>query len=97
MDGGTDKTEEHAQQMVNMSRNGYLQWVQGYSGSVWNTYGPEGRWEFIDDKNQIRMHFDRGVATEFTLIWDITRLAYGDLRLRRFEGERKIEWHLWKY
>ncbi|MFP4367499.1 MAG: hypothetical protein ACLFQA_10435 [Bacteroidales bacterium] len=94
---GVDKTEEYADQRVNMSKNGDLYWVQGYYDSPWDTYGPGGTWKFANDKNQIEMHFTLGVTEEYTIVWDITRMAYADLRLERFEDGKKIEWRMWKH
>ena len=96
-ENGVDKTEEYASQSVNMQKNGNLIWVQGYYDSHWDPYGPGGTWNFIDDKNQIEMHFTYGTSEEFKYIWDITRLAYGDLRLRRYEDDVEIEWRMWKH
>ncbi len=96
-EGGIDKTEEYASQSVNMQKNGNLVWIQGYLDSHWDPYGPGGTWRFIDDKNQIEMHFKYSVSEEFIYIWDITRMAYGDLQLRRYEGDVEIEWRMWKH
>jgi hypothetical protein len=96
-ENGVDMTEEYAQQSVNMQKNGNLLWIRGYyDDSWWDPYGPGGTWQFIDDKNQIEMHFKYGVTEEFSYVWDITRLAYGDLQLRRYEGDVEIEWRMWK-
>lgn len=93
---GEDVTEEYANNTVNIQRGGDLYWAQGYIGNnPWDTYGPGGKWRFLDDKNQLEMHFTSGVKEEFTLIWDIKRLAYGDLRLERYEEGKKIEWRMW--
>lgn len=94
---GVDITEKYTDQSVNMLKNGDLYWIQGYSGSYWNTYGPGGKWRFVNDQMQIEMHFTTDVHEEFTLIWDIRRLAYADLQLERYDGEKLIEWRLWKY
>jgi hypothetical protein len=80
-----------------MVKSGGLLWVQGYLGSHWNPYGPSGEWRFVNDKNQIEMNFFHDVEEEFSLVWDIKRLAYGDLRLERYEEGKKIEWQFWKY
>ncbi len=94
---GVDKTEEYANHNVNMRRDGFLYWIQGYYGNnPWDTYGIQGEWKFINSDRQIEMHFNMGVREEFTLVWDITRLAYADMRLERYEDGKKIEWRMWK-
>jgi hypothetical protein len=92
---GVDKTEEYASQAINLTKGGSLFWRQGYSG--WDTYGIGGTWKFVSNKDQIEMHFVEGVKEEITLIWDITRMAYADLQLARYEDGKKIEWQLWKH
>jgi hypothetical protein len=92
---GVDKTEDYLNQSVNMTKGGTLRWIQGYNG--YSPFGFAGTWKFVNDKNQIEMHFNEGVEEEFTLIWDITRLAYADLQLARYEGAKKIEWRMWKH
>ncbi|MFO7923965.1 MAG: hypothetical protein R6U58_09760 [Bacteroidales bacterium] len=92
---GVDITEEYANQTVNMLKNGDLYWIQGYY-NTWETYGPGGTWKFINDKMQIEMHFYTGVKEEFTYVWDIKRMAYADLQLERYDGDKKIEWRMWK-
>lgn len=96
-EGGTDKTEEYAEQSVNIMKNGEVYWTQGHIPSSYTTYGPSGTWTFINSKNQIEMHFTAGVTEEYTIVWDITRMAYADLQLERYEGDSKIVWKLWKY
>ncbi len=94
---GEDLTEEYADHNLNMRRNGFLYWIQGYRGNnPWDTYGIQGEWKFINSDRQIEMFFNVGVREEFTLVWDITRLAYADMRLERYEDGKKIEWRLWK-
>jgi len=93
---GVDKTEEYANQTVNMQKNGGLYWVQGTYPNSWETYGMGGEWRFVSNKDQIEMHFFSGVSDEFTLVWDIKRMAYGDLRLERYDDGKKIEWRMWK-
>ncbi|TVR68256.1 MAG: hypothetical protein EA408_13595 [Marinilabiliales bacterium] len=94
---GNDMTDMYASHTLNMRRNGDLYWSQGFIGNnPWDTYGPGGEWKFVNDKNQIEMHFYYGVTEEHTLVWDITRLAYADLRLRRYENGVEIVWQLWK-
>lgn len=94
---GEDKTDDYSDQQLRLSKNGNLFWVKGYLGSYWNPYGPGGEWKFVDNKNQIQMNFIHEVEEEFTLVWDIKRMAYGDLRLERYEDGKKIEWQFWKY
>jgi hypothetical protein len=94
---GVDQTVEYADQTVNMLKNGDVYWTQGYIDSPWNTYGPSGTWSFVNSKNQIEMHFTQGVNSEFTLVWDIKRMAYADLQLERYEEGKRIEWKMWKY
>ncbi len=94
---GVDITENYADQNLNMRRNGFLYWTQGYYGNnPWDTYGIQGEWKFTNDDRQIEMFFNIGVREEFTLVWDITRLAYADMRLERYEDGKKIEWRMWK-
>lgn len=94
---GEDITEEYTNQTVNMLKNGDIFWTQGYyDNNPWNPYGPGGEWNFADDKMQIEMHFLYGVSEEFTLVWDIIGLKYGDLRLERYEDGVKVEWRMWK-
>ncbi len=92
---GVDKTEEYATQSVNMLGNGDLYWAQGTYPNSWETYGIGGEWRFASNKEKIEMHFFSGVNNEFKLVWEIKRLAYGDMRLERHEGEKKIEWRLY--
>ncbi len=93
---GIDVTEKYEGQTLNMVKNGGLYWALGYYENSWETYGYRGEWKFVNNKNQIEMHFTTGVEEEFILIWDIIRLAYGDLRLERYEDGQKIEWRMWK-
>jgi hypothetical protein len=94
---GIDKTEEYANQSVNIRKNGDLYWIQGYyEDNPRENYGEGGKWSFVKDKEQIEMHFLYGIKDEYTLVWDIKRLAYGDLRLERHEDGIKIEWKMWK-
>ena len=94
---GVDVTEQYADNSVNMLKNGDLYWIQGYLGGPWDTYGPGGKWSFINDKMQIEMHFYTGVREEYTLVWEIRRLAYADLQLERYDGDKLVEWRMWKY
>jgi hypothetical protein len=94
---GVNVTKDYDNQSVELTKSGHLIWVQGYNESYWDTYGPVGTWSFTDNKNRIEMYFFYGVPEEFTYIWDITRMAYGDLRLSRYENGKKIEWRLWKF
>ncbi len=93
---GIDVTERYVDQRVNMAKNGDIYWVQGFDPSTYQTYGPRGTWRFLNDKMQVEMHFDLWVTEEFTIVWDIKRLAHSELKLERYEEGKKIEWKLWK-
>ncbi len=94
---GVDKTHEYADQSIEMLRNGELGWIQGYhDGNPHDWYGIGGEWQFKNSDRNLEMHFTDGVTDEFTWVWTITRLAYGDLRIYRYDDQdRKIEWRLW--
>jgi hypothetical protein len=97
IENGVDKTEDYANQTVNMLKNGDVFWTQGYYDGYWNPYGIGGTWSFASNKEQIEMRFTQGVSQELVMLWDIKRMAYADLQLVRYEGDVKIEWGLWHY
>ena len=96
-ENGIDITEEYANQSVRMGGDGSLYWTLGYYPNSWETYGIEGEWRFKNNKMQIEMHFTINVEEEFKYIWDIKRLADKDIKLERYEEDKKIEWRMWKY
>ncbi|GEM_PF-1083725 len=94
---GVDKTEEYADQSIEIMGDGDLGWIQGYEDdNPRDWYGIGGTWEFAESDTKLKMHFTEHVDEEFTWVWTIQRLAYGDLRMKRYDDEnRKIEWRLW--
>lgn len=97
-EGGVNKTENYVEQSLELYRNGVANWTKGYRNN--NPYDPiihTGTWDFRNDKEYVLMKFNIGSAEEYQLYWKITKLAYADLRLERYdEVLGKIEWRLWK-
>lgn len=98
VEGGVNKTEEYVQQSIELRRDGIALWAKEYSNN--NPYDPvmeTGNWKFRNDKENIFMTFNVGRPEEYSLDWKIKRLAYGDMRLERYDDVLgKIEWWLWK-
>ncbi len=94
---GEDKTDEYAEQSVEILRNGQISWTQGYhNDNPYDRYGVGGTWQFKNSDKNLEMSFTEGTTDDFTWLWNITRLAYGDLRINRYDDQgRKIEWRLW--
>ncbi len=97
-ENGVDKTEEYVQQSIELLRNGSLYRITGYRQN--NPSFPiieSGAWRFGNNKESIIMVFNPGRPEQYEYDWNIRRLAYGDLRLERYDGTlRFIEWRLWR-
>jgi hypothetical protein len=98
VEDGVNKTADFENQSIELYRNNTIYWIRGYKNS--NPNDPimvMGEWKFKNDKENLLMIFNAGLADEFSYNWTIKRLAYGDVRLeRRDEIIGKIEWRLWK-
>ena len=98
VEGGVNKTADYENQSIEIFKNNTLYWIQGFKNT--STYEPifvRGVWKFKNDKEELLMTFNEGLADEYFYLWTIKRLAYGDVRLeRRDDVLGKIEWSLWK-
>lgn len=98
VEGGVNKTADFENQSIEMLKNNTFYWMQGYKNN--NPYEPIiilGIWKFKNDKEDLLMTINAGLADEYSYEWTIKRLAYADVRLERQDDVLgKVEWRLWK-
>jgi hypothetical protein len=95
-----DLTSDYENQIIQFMKSGKCIWYLDVNYSNMYNMDPDytevGYWDLQDNKEELFLDFVTQGKDPFTHSWEILQLKFHDMRLERYEDEKKIVWELSK-